>query len=578
MRRLRVANIRYFSSVPYRVLSECEEIDYHEYSPAEVAHHLNVGNVDVALLPVTDYASHGGYVGLDFGLVGTTRNEGVLLLAERPVTCLRTIYLDSTALTAPALLRLLLAERWRPQAGFPPPRLIRVPKEELLQHVTRDAGALVIGDLAISSQRRFPYAQDLTAAWHEWTQLPFVFAVWACRPEVLTREDGCRLVDLFFKGTRARESLALDFHNEVERPVHESTAHICEAVQYYLTPGAVAGLNYFFEIAARYKLVPPARYLSSKYGLFSSSRSWLRRPTRAHLASIRELMDSATGAGRLSVTDCLRLAGDAPLAQLVLTAEQLADRDGGGALKVFVRRINTIDVAATTASALAHSVEKIAEPVPCERVRLVTSDADLVSPALLEAAVARCHMEQGLPIEISMHLLQGIVAELVPASTEHLERLRKAGVVLVDVGNLTEMVRGSAKQDGAKEVLSPRNFQLIRWLHLGGVATNCYIEFHPEDNWDTRLIVLERLRALQDETPGIEAVNVRAHATDKHSESYVRFLAIARIFLDNIPRVAEEIESSIGSSSNASRIRAEAIDTESARSGVEQGERNSKEN
>src|SRR5205814_216389 len=62
------------------------------------------------------------------------------------------------------------------------PDLRPLPIDAAAERVDADA-VLLIGDRAMKAcLPGFRYAYDLGEAWHEWTGLPFVYALWAVRP------------------------------------------------------------------------------------------------------------------------------------------------------------------------------------------------------------------------------------------------------------------------------------------------------------------------------------------------------------------------------------------------------------
>jgi chorismate dehydratase len=105
----------------------------------------------------------------------------VVLVSTRPVEELdgAHVALGSTSRTSVLLAQMLLAQRYQAKTSFEttPPDLAA------MLRVT-DA-AVLIGDPALRATYEAPgkglHVLDLGAAWHEWTGLPMVFAVWAAR-------------------------------------------------------------------------------------------------------------------------------------------------------------------------------------------------------------------------------------------------------------------------------------------------------------------------------------------------------------------------------------------------------------
>ena len=96
--------------------------DVVEALPSECAAALAAGECDLALVPVASYVDHPEWEvvpGIGIGCRGAV--ETVVVVAERPIESLATIYLDGASRSSALLLRLLLHER-----GLTP-ELIAVP-------------------------------------------------------------------------------------------------------------------------------------------------------------------------------------------------------------------------------------------------------------------------------------------------------------------------------------------------------------------------------------------------------------------------------------------------------------------
>jgi len=91
-----------------------------------------------------------------------------------------TIAITSESASGRNLLRVLLERRYGVRATF---------EESADPYAAAERGqpALLIGDRAIDARHAFPRlnVHDLGTAWHEWTGLDMVYAVWAVRRDVL---------------------------------------------------------------------------------------------------------------------------------------------------------------------------------------------------------------------------------------------------------------------------------------------------------------------------------------------------------------------------------------------------------
>src|SRR5918911_4257166 len=145
--------------------------------PSRLADLLAQGRLDVALIPVIEYFRAGNYT-LVPGIAIASRGPvlSVTLFSRVPWYAVRRVALDAGSRTSAALTEVLLRKRYRVE-----PEVVPLP----LDHAAEDADAdavLLIGDRAMRAcLPGFAHAFDLGQEWHDWTGLPFVYAVWAVR-------------------------------------------------------------------------------------------------------------------------------------------------------------------------------------------------------------------------------------------------------------------------------------------------------------------------------------------------------------------------------------------------------------
>ncbi len=142
--------------------------------PSELARRLATGELDLALVPVFEALRTPGYSIADGVAVGCDGPVFSVILAYRgELGDVRRVGLDPASLTSANLLRVILAEfhGLRPEFG------------------SEGDARLIIGNQAIDfrmneESRDGWTVLDLGAEWKRCTGLPFVFAVWAMRPQV----------------------------------------------------------------------------------------------------------------------------------------------------------------------------------------------------------------------------------------------------------------------------------------------------------------------------------------------------------------------------------------------------------
>src|SRR5205823_7685190 len=89
------------------------------------------------------------------------------------------VALDVGSRTSAALVQILLRKRHGVY-----PEVVLLPLDRTAEEADADA-VLLIGDRAMRAcLPGFAHAYDLGQEWHDWTSLPFVYAVWAVRPGV----------------------------------------------------------------------------------------------------------------------------------------------------------------------------------------------------------------------------------------------------------------------------------------------------------------------------------------------------------------------------------------------------------
>lgn len=168
----RVGSVPYLNAVP---LTRGLESQIEFIPPSQLAEKLRRGDLDAALVSITEMLFHDGYDVLDGIAVASLGEVFSVFLAHRvPLEQVKEVFCDTASLTSVNLLRVLLAERGLKPAFKPLPSYA-----EAGQH---DA-VLLIGNPAIEF-RRAPHPHeiwDLGTAWFELTKLPFVYAVWALR-------------------------------------------------------------------------------------------------------------------------------------------------------------------------------------------------------------------------------------------------------------------------------------------------------------------------------------------------------------------------------------------------------------
>ncbi len=193
--RLRLGRIEFLNVLPIYFPLESGIIN-HPFSivsgtPAYLNRLMAEGDLDLSVVSSIEYARHPDryFILPDLSISCRGAVKSVLLFSSVPIGELgsSTITATNQSHTSVALLRVLFSKAYGLDIN------VRVGS---LNDASVECGLpkafLAIGDqaLSLSGQGLYPYAMDLGEAWHSWTGLPFVFAVWVIQREAAEEWNG----------------------------------------------------------------------------------------------------------------------------------------------------------------------------------------------------------------------------------------------------------------------------------------------------------------------------------------------------------------------------------------------------
>lgn len=208
--------------------------------PSRCAARLRAREADLGLVPSAVFLQEPDlFLAAPLGVVAPREAASVLLLRQGPREGLRKVTLDPASRTSQALLRHLLKGRLRGEPVYveadPPATL------------GEGEGALVIGDRALclpAGLAGLP-ADDLAALWRKETGLPFVFAVWAGRREVCTRETARVLLRSLEEGLAALGEIVAQGARRLALPEERIRRYLTENLAFRLGPEERESLGRF---------------------------------------------------------------------------------------------------------------------------------------------------------------------------------------------------------------------------------------------------------------------------------------------------------------------------------------------
>lgn len=215
--------------------------------PSRLADRMAAGELDVGLIPVAEFFRAGTYSYIpDIAIASRGAVLSVTLFSRVPWVDIRSVALDEGSRTSAALAQVLLKKRYGVRPAVRP-----LPIDAPADAAGTDA-VLLIGDRAMRAcLPGFEFAYDLGQEWHDWTGLPFVYAVWAVR-------DGVELGDVEAAFHHAKR-LGLSRAGRIavrEAPKLGLDAGFCRrylqtVIRYDLGPDELAGMERFHRLVSR---------------------------------------------------------------------------------------------------------------------------------------------------------------------------------------------------------------------------------------------------------------------------------------------------------------------------------------
>jgi len=171
----------------------------------------------------------------------------VALFSKKPATAVCTIALDSSSRTSITLTRILCAEWFdiKPEFVTMNPHLPAM--------LERCDAALLIGDIALFVDHVGMGIEkyDLYDEWRGLTGLPFVFAFWTGRPDVLTPEHLHAIHASRDAGVAALNDIARAHYPDDDKLAEIGGVYLHENIQYRLDNDCITSLQKFYASAAK---------------------------------------------------------------------------------------------------------------------------------------------------------------------------------------------------------------------------------------------------------------------------------------------------------------------------------------
>jgi chorismate dehydratase len=257
MRPARLGAVSYLNTAPLvRGLDERPDLFTVRFDvPSICASLLHAGDVDVGLIPAVEYLQGDYAIVPDIAIGSDGAVVSVAVFTRVPIDQVRTLALDPSSRTSVALTRILCARRWQiapefvvaPRSGEPP----------------RVDAMLVIGDPALDTDYESLGLGkvDLGLEWLAMTGLPFVYAVWAGRPDAIDHEQVFALQAARTRGERELAVIARETGEGRPELERRNLEYLRDTLRYGLGDRELAGLERFHALAVELEIAPAVRPL-----------------------------------------------------------------------------------------------------------------------------------------------------------------------------------------------------------------------------------------------------------------------------------------------------------------------------
>ena len=253
MPRPKIGAVSYLNTKPLVAGLETDASDYQLIFdlPSRLADQLSQGELDVALIPVIEAAANPDYTIVSDACIACQGPVwSVKLFSKVPIAEIKTLALDEGSRTSRALTRIFLANKF----GIEPDCQL-LPIDQDWTQTDCDA-ALVIGDRAMKTEAaNFPISLDLGTAWHDWTGMPFVFAVWAARPGTNLEYVSTLLSKARDSGLKCLAEIAADQASRYNLSQADCLRYLDQFIHYHLGDQEKQGMDLYFQHAAKLALI-----------------------------------------------------------------------------------------------------------------------------------------------------------------------------------------------------------------------------------------------------------------------------------------------------------------------------------
>lgn len=215
---------------------------------------LEAGHADFGLVPIIEYQRLPNLKLVERVCVASHEKVRSVVLVSRynNLKKIGSVALDASSRTSATLVRIVFKEFF----GVDPKWTTSSP--DVRQMLRGSDAALVIGDPAMTFERKGLNVWDLASLWRDFTGRGFVFAMWMAKDSEIPSVDFAAARD---EGVKAIDAILRAYETQLRLPAEDLRDYLTNNVTFELDADLIGGMQLYFELAARHGLIKEARPL-----------------------------------------------------------------------------------------------------------------------------------------------------------------------------------------------------------------------------------------------------------------------------------------------------------------------------
>ena len=250
MSKIRISAVSYINTLPFIYGIEnsgiLNQIELTKDIPSLCAQKLLENKVDLGLVPVAVIPELTSYeIISDFCIGASGPVRSVILGSNCPLEEIKTILLDYHSRSSVMLTRILARHYWKIDVNWADTT------DGFENRIKESEAGVIIGDKALSAEKKFPFVYDLAEEWIKFTNKPFVFAAWVANKKLneLFIHD---FNDALEFGTKSIEKVVNSARNLNLPKYIDLKEYLIKNIDYTFDSEKLAGMKLFLKYAEEF--------------------------------------------------------------------------------------------------------------------------------------------------------------------------------------------------------------------------------------------------------------------------------------------------------------------------------------